>query len=81
MGPRRKQVTLWLPFKSELDPIGLDCPEWRLIDHTGEYKPYAAALTAHNGQLELGRSCQSGVFLKGRDRSKKAVLKKEAGLK
>ena len=58
----------------------MDCPEWRLIDHTRKYKPYAAALTAHNGQLELGRSAQSVVIVKGHDRSKKAVLK-EAALK
>ncbi|KAJ4392499.1 hypothetical protein N0V91_011385 [Didymella pomorum] len=42
-------------------------------DHT----PYHKTLTAHNGQLGLTESAQSGIYLKGRDRSNKGVLKRE----
>ena len=51
------------------------------MDNVREYRPYTATPTAHNGQPELGRYAQPGVFLKGRDRSRKAVLKEETALK
>jgi hypothetical protein len=43
--------------------------------------PYHKYLTAHNGNIDPKRSAQSGVWLKGRDRSKTAMFKKEEARK
>jgi hypothetical protein len=43
-----------------------------------KYKPYAKALTAHNGETALDGSAQSGLYLKGRDRSAANLLKQQA---
>jgi hypothetical protein len=49
-----------------------------LIALCSSYKPYAKMLTAHNGKIGFDESAQSGLYLKGRDRSKSTLLKVEA---
>jgi hypothetical protein len=43
-----------------------------------KYKPYAQSLTAHSGEVALEGSAQSGLYLKGRDRSAANLLKQAA---
>lgn len=61
-----------------LAPFGL---LWAILTLNSSHKPYSDSLTAHNGNLDIGKTCQSGVYLTGRDRSKAGVLKKEVAKK
>ena len=42
-----------------------------------EHRKYSDSLNAHSGELKRAQYIQSGIYFKGRDRSKKGILQRE----
>lgn len=59
-------------------------PLWALLAQIGlltlfvcsEHRKYSDTLTFHNGSQARSRSTQSGIYCDGRDRTKKAIIRR-----